>query len=63
MRHIVLLLILCIGGYFAWFYLPEDVKETVREFRGTHLFKVILLIFAVMVAFALQANFGSAKFF
>ena len=63
MRHIVALLIFMVGGYFAWFYLPADVKTTARGFMGTHLFKVLLLIFTVVLLFALQAAFGSAKFF
>ena len=63
MRHIITLLVLLVGGYFAWFYLPADVKATAREFMGTHLFKVLLLIFTVVLLFALQAAFGSAKFF
>lgn len=63
MRHIIALLILLVGGYFAWFYLPNDVKATAREFMGTHLFKVLLLVFTVILLFALQVAFGSGKIF
>jgi hypothetical protein len=63
MKHLVLLSVLVFAGYFGWHYLPEDVKVKVREFRGTHLFKMIALIFAILFAFLLQATFGSGKIF
>lgn len=63
MKHLALLTILVFLCYFGWHYLPEDVKGTVREFRGTHLFKVICLVSAIMLAFMVQATFGSGKIF
>lgn len=62
-RHIVALTLLVFLGYFGWYYLPDDVKETVRQFRKTHLFMAILMIFSILLGFTLQATFGSAKFF
>lgn len=50
-------------AYFGWFYLPEEAKDAARKFRGTHLFKVMLLFIMVMTAFMLQATFGSGKIF
>jgi len=63
MKHLVLLTLLVFIGYFGWYYLPDDVKDTVREFRGTHLFKVLCLVFAIVFAFMVQATFGSGKIF
>lgn len=63
MRHIILLLILLVGGYFVWFYSPKEVKRAARRFSKTHLFRVVLLVAIVIFVFTLQATFGSAKFF
>ena len=63
MKHLIALTLIEFIGYFGWFYLPDDVKNTVREFRGTHLFKMIVLIFAILLAFMVQATFGSGKIF
>ena len=50
-------------GYFGWYYMPEEVKNTVREFRKTHLFVAILMLLAILIGFNLQATFGSGKIF
>ena len=63
MKHLIALTLIVFIGYFGWYYLPDDVKNTVREFRGTHLFKVICLIFGILLGFTLQATFGSGKIF
>jgi hypothetical protein len=63
MRGLIALTVIVFLCYFGWFYLPEDVKDTVREFRKTHLFKMICLIFAILLAFMMQATFGSGKIF
>lgn len=63
MKHLIALTIIVFVAYFGWHYLPEDVKTTAREFRGTHFFKVICLIFAILFAFSLQATFGSGRIF
>lgn len=63
MKHLILLTLIVFAGYFGWFYLPETTKDAVRRFRGTHLFKVLLLGLLVALAFSLQATFGSGKIF
>lgn len=63
MKHLALLTVLVFIGYFGWFYLPEEVKNTVREFRKTHLFVAILMLLAILIGFNLQATFGSGKIF
>lgn len=63
MKHLALLTVLVFIGYFGWYYMPEEVKNTVREFRKTHLFVAILMLLAILIGFNLQAAFGSAKFF
>lgn len=63
MRGLIVLTLIVFVGYFGWFYLPEDAKDTVRKFRGTHLFKVLALFLLVWLAFMTQATFGSGKIF
>jgi predicted membrane protein len=63
MKHLALLTVLVFIGYFGWYYMPEEVKNTVREFRKTHLFVAILMLLAILIGFNLQATFGSGKIF
>ncbi len=63
MRGLIVLTLIVFIGYFGWYYLPDDVKDTVREFRKTHLFKVVCLMFGILLGFSLQATFGSGKIF
>lgn len=63
MKHLIALTLIAFVGYFGWYYLPDDVKNTVREFRKTHLFIAILMIFAILLGFSMQATFGSGKLF
>jgi len=63
MKHLIALTIIAFVAYFGWHYLPEEFKVAAREFRGTHFFKVICLIFAILFAFSFQATFGSGKIF
>ena len=63
MRHIVLLLILGIGGYFAWQSASQLARDFVTGFLRKHLIKVLLIVGLVIVFFAFQAAFGSIKFF
>ena len=63
MKHLVLLFVLVLLGYFGCFYLPEYTKVLARNFRSTHLFKVLALIVLVWGAFMTQATFGSGKIF
>lgn len=63
MRHILLLLLLGIGGYFVWQYMGHAARVTVTLFLRQHLFKVLAIIGAVVAFFSAQAIFGSTKFF
>lgn len=63
MKHLIFLTLLVFVGYFGWYYLPSEVKDAVRKFRGTHLFKVLALFLLVWLAFMTQATFGSGKIF
>lgn len=63
MKHIVLITIFALIGYFGWYYLPLEIKDEVRKFRGTHLFKVLVLLLVIWFMFMTQATFGSGKLF
>ena len=63
MKHLALLTLLLLVGYFGWFYLPVEGKDSFRQFRKTHLFKVIVLFALVWIIFMTQATFGSGKIF
>lgn len=63
MRGLITLTVLVFLCYFGWHYLPEQAKSAMREFRGTHLFKVMVLFLLIWLAFMTQATFGSGKIF
>lgn len=63
MKHLIALTLLALVGYFGWFYLPDEAKDAARKFRGTHLFKVLVLFLLVWLVFMTQATFGSGKIF
>jgi len=63
MKHLALLTLLALAGYFGWFYLPEEGKDSFRQFRKTHFFKVVVLLVLVWIVFMTQATFGSGKIF
>lgn len=63
MKHILLLLLVGIGGYFVWQYMGNAARVTVSLFMRQHLWKVLFIVNMVLAFFALQAIFGSTKFF
>ena len=63
MRHLILLLIVGIGGYFVWQYMGNAARVSCTLFIRQHFWKVLLIINLVISFFAAQALFGSAKFF
>jgi hypothetical protein len=63
MKHLIVLTLLVFICYFGWYYLPEEAKGVLRKWRGTHLFKVLMLFLLVWLAFITQATFGSGKIF
>lgn len=63
MRGLITLTVLVFLCYFGWFYLPEKGKDSFRQYRKTHLFKVMVLFLLIWLAFMTQATFGSGKIF
>jgi len=63
MKHIALLLLLGIGGYFVWQYMGNANRVTTQIFLRKHLPKVLFIVASVIAIFSLQAMLGSTKFF
>ena len=63
MRHIVLLLVLGIGGYLMWQCMGNANRVTTQIFLGRHLFKILFIVASVIAFFATQAVLGSTKLF
>lgn len=63
MRGLITLTVIVFLCYFGWYYMPEEAKEILRKWRGTHLFKVVALFLLIWLAFITQATFGSGKIF
>lgn len=50
MRHLVTLLVLLLGLYFAWRYAPEQTRKDARQFIGKHLPWVSIIVGLVFLA-------------
>lgn len=63
MKHIVVTLVLGLGAYAAWQLMGNAARVNTKIFLGEHLFKITAIVAVVMVLFAAQAVFGTAKLF
>lgn len=63
MRHILLLLVLGIGGYFVWQLIGNAARVHTKLFLEDHFFKVAAIVAVVLAFFMSQAMLGSAKLF
>jgi len=61
MKHLILLLLLGIGGYFAWYYLNNREKVWATILLRRHLFAVLFLIAVVLFFLAVQVTIHSTK--
>lgn len=57
MKHLVLILIIALGLYFAWRYADRPTKRVVKKFTGKHALAVITIL--VLAFCALVAAFYS----
>lgn len=61
MRHLLLLLIIALIGYFGWFYAHNRQRNEVRGFLATHVLKVILILVTLLLGLIAQFFFNSTK--
>lgn len=63
MRGLIVLLMLGIGGYFAWRFMGAEARVQIRNFLLTHTIKVAVITVLVFGFFFSQAILGSIKLF
>lgn len=61
MRHLVLLLVVCLAAYFLWSYSSRKDKSTVRRFLGRHALKVTFIVVSLLGFLLWQFFIGSTK--
>ena len=61
MKHLILFLVLALGGYFAWRYSPISIRNQVRLMLATHLVVVIGIILLALGGLIAQFFFSSTQ--
>lgn len=61
MKHLVLLLLLALGGYFLWYYLNHREKVWATILLKRHVLSVVAIVAIFSGALFFQANIHSTK--
>ena len=61
MKHLVLFLVLALGGYFAWRYSPVSIRNQVRLLLATHFIVVVGIILIALGGLIAQFFFSSTQ--
>lgn len=59
MKHLVLLVVLLLAGYFSWAYATKRTKSTTTGFLKRHALIVFLIAFAIWAALFASRHGGS----
>jgi hypothetical protein len=60
-KHLVLLLLLAVGGYFLWYYLNNREKVWALILLKRHVLAVLALVGIILLAVVFQTNVHSTK--
>jgi len=61
MKHLFILLVVILAGYFGWQYAPAHPKTLVKEFLAKHFFVVAAFVIILFGALFLQTANHSTK--
>jgi hypothetical protein len=61
LKHLILLLILALGGYFGWKFMPVLVRNKIREFLHNHALVVVAILLTCFFGLGIQFYLSSAR--
>lgn len=61
MKHLILILILALGGYFGWKFMPVLARNKIREFLHSHAIVVVAILLACFFGLGIQFYLSSAR--
>jgi hypothetical protein len=61
MKHLAVLLVLALGGYFAWYYLNNRERVWAISMLKRHLLAVLFLVGVALFFLMVQTTFHSTK--
>lgn len=61
MKHLILFLVIALGGYFAWRYSPVSIRNQVRLMLTTHLIVVVGIVLIALGGLIAQFFFSSTQ--
>lgn len=61
MKHLVLFLVIALGGYFAWRYSPVSIRNQVRLLLATHVVVVVGIVLLALGGLIAQFFFSSTQ--
>lgn len=62
-KHLILIVVMCFGAYFGWYYATRPAKRVVKKFTAKHIWAVVGIGVAIFLMLASAIYFRSVSIF